>query len=257
MIKFVTSINKKYWDQGFDFNLDTWLHFFPRNVKIVIYSEDKIENKPAQKNLEWKDLYSTCPKLVEFKEKHKDNPHYNGERVKQDRLKFRWNAIKFAHKVFPFVNEVKDQNTGKIVWLDADVLAHEKLTDSFFEEVCPNNYALSYLGRPGTWSECGWMYYNLDNSVAQDFLKKYEDVYTSNKLEELTETHDSFVFDHVMSTFEDRSQFLNLNTNMKTNKHPFHESPLRKCLTHHKGHNKERKQEKMIKRYNLRDQLEK
>lgn len=257
MITVVTSINQVYWDQGFEFNLDSWLHFFPKNINIVIYSEDCIGYNTLHPNLKWKDLYKDCPKLIDFKEDHKDNPHYNGEKIKQDRLKFRWNAIKFAHKVFPFINEVKEQNSGKIIWLDADVLAHEKITDSFLNEVCPDNYAISYLGRPGTWSECGWMYYNLDNSVAREFLKRYENMYVSNNLDELTETHDSFVFDYVMSTFEDQTPFLNLNTNMKTNKHPFHQSPLRNFLTHHKGHNKERKQGKMIKRYNLRDRLDK
>jgi len=253
MLTFVTSLNKKYWDLCAEKNIRSWLKFFPGNCNIHIYVEDDIENKPTDNRITYYNLYDECPELVKFKEKHKDDPHYNGEKVQKELFKFKWNAIKFAHKTFAVFESAKKLRNGAMVWLDADVLAIQKMSSEFVKRMCPEEFAISYLGRPNVYSECGFVYYNLNKKETHDFLKRFEECYTLDGLSQLRETHDSFVFDHIRTTSPFHHLFLDINSHSITNKHPFHESLLRACLTHNKGHNKERKQAKFIKRYGLND----
>ena len=63
------------------------------------------------------------------------------------------------------------------------------------------------------------MGYNLDNTFAKDFLKRYENEYTGG-LEHLRETHDSWIFLQLRLGYEDQTPFLNLNPTPKDNKSP-------------------------------------
>ena len=78
MYTIVTSLSQKYWDETSKINIQSWAQFLPPEVKIVIYSEDKINLESLEGRVTLKDIYSTCPKLVDFKNRHKHNPHYNG-----------------------------------------------------------------------------------------------------------------------------------------------------------------------------------
>lgn len=249
MFTVVTSINEKYWNEQFNFNLKSWLKFFPEDCKIRIYTEDNIAF-PQDSRLCIFDLYASCPELVEFAQKHKNNPHYNGTKTTKPRMAFKWNAIKFAHKTFPLFHSAENCS-GKLIWLDADVLAIQPLTQDFFSNLLESSGGVYYLGRPTVYSECGFVMYDLDNPHVRQFVKEFRDTYRDNNLDDIRETHDSFVFDHIRTNFHEQSIFVDLNKDAKTNKHPFHESALRQCLTHQKGHNKERKQQKFIKRYKL------
>ena len=93
----ITSLNQKYWDETSKINIQSWAQFLPPEVKIVIYSEDDIDIGNLKERIIVKDIYSTCPKLVKFKNTHKHNPHYNGDAPVKDTKKFKWNAIKFVH----------------------------------------------------------------------------------------------------------------------------------------------------------------
>jgi hypothetical protein len=248
----VTSLNQHYWDLGSDINIQSWDENFPKNVTIHIFSEDEIiEKKNFSDRIVWHDLYKECPELVQFKEKYKDNPHLNGQVDTRETKKFKWNAIKFAHKTFPLFNIGNSLSSGALIWLDSDVLSIEKFDNNFLESVCPADKSISYLGRPTTYSECGWVYYNLDLNIGKEFLKNFENAYTSGELEKFEETHDSYVFDVIRKNYIDQKSFFNLNADAITDKHPFHLSVLRKKFVHNKGHNKLRKQQKFMKRYNL------
>ena len=148
MYTIVTSLNQKYWDETSKINIQSWHQFLPPEVKIVMYSEDKIDLGYMQDRIVLKDLYSTCPKLVEFKNRHKHNPHYNGDAPVKETKKFKWNAIKFAHKTFPIFEESKVCKTNYLIWLDADVLMHTNITMQWLAELFPAKSCISYLGRP-------------------------------------------------------------------------------------------------------------
>lgn len=251
----ITSLNKKYWELGSNINIKSWDENFPKDVIIHIFSEDNIPDKSFFSNrIKWYDLYQECPELLDFKEKYKNNPKFNGTFDVSETKKYKWNAIKFAHKTFPIFNLRKKLKSGSLIWLDTDVLAIEKIDYSFLNQVCPKDMMISYLGRPNVYSECGWVYYNLNNLNTDAFLNQFEHEYVSGNLEHYRETHDSYIFDVIRLKF-DQSLFYDLNFGSKTDKHPFHQSLLRKKLVHNKGSNKSKKQQKFLKRYNLHNLL--
>tara|TARA_B100002019_G_scaffold159455_1_gene137435 strand:- start:10587 stop:11387 length:801 start_codon:yes stop_codon:yes gene_type:complete len=253
MYTFVTSLNKAYWNSTSKININSWVECLPEDVNIVIYSEEEIDiGIFPEPRVSLKPLYD-CKPLLEFINKHKDDPHYNGQigrKLEGSSKSFKWKGIKFAHKTFAIFEEAKHLNKGKLFWLDADVLMHNKIDHEYLDYLLPNTKAISYLGRPKEYDECGLMGYNLDNTFAKDFLKRYENEYTGG-LEHLRETHDSWIFFQLRLGYEDQTPFLNLNPTPKDNKSPFNNSGINSHMVHTKGKSKERLQQKFLKRFAL------
>ena len=153
-------------------------------------------------------------------------------------------------KTFAIFEEAKHLDKGKLFWLDADVLMHNKIDHDYLDYLLPDTKAISYLGRPKEYDECGLMGYNLNTSFAKDFLKKYENEYATG-LEHLRETHDSWIFFQLRLGYEDQTPFLNLNPTPKDNKSPFNNSGINSHMVHTKGKSKERLQQKFLKRFAL------
>ena len=84
-------------------------------------------------------------------------------------------------------------NAGKLFWLDADVLMHNTIDHAYLDYLTPDSKAISYLGRPNEYDECGLMGYNLNTRFAKEFPRSFENEYL-NGLEHPRETHDSWVF---------------------------------------------------------------
>lgn len=255
MYTFVTSLNQEYWTSTSKTNLLSWDRNLTDIADIVIYSEDPIDISGFSNRVTVKPLYKLCPELLEFKEKHKDDPHYNGQigrKLEGSSKAFKWNAIKFAHKTFAIFAEAKQQVDNTVVWLDADVLMHKPVTTKYLQELFPSNKAISYLGRPEAYDECGLMAYNLRQDLAREFLNKFEQEYL-NGLDHLRETHDSWVFYQLRLGYEDQELFNNLNPTPKDNKSPFNNSGINEYMVHTKGKNKERLQHKFIKRFLLEE----
>lgn len=249
----VTSLNKKYWDSTSKINIESWDANLDPSVTIVIYSEDEIDTRNLSDRVIVRNLYQEAPELVEFKNKHKDNPHYNGQigrKLEGKPKAFKWKGIKFAHKTFAIFSEAKKQQTGYLMWLDADVLIHQQIDKDFLDYLCPPNKSISYLGRPAEYDECGLMGYNLDTDLAVEFLQRFEAEYI-NGLDHLRETHDSWVFFQLRLSYDDQTGFHNLNPTPKDNKSPFNNSGINERMVHTKGKSKERLQQKFLKRFEL------
>ena len=251
----ISSANQKYWESGSRINTLTWDLNLASYINIHTYAEDKLDTTGFSTRCHWYDLYNECSDILEFKEKYKDDPHYNG--TKETGLQaYKFNAIKFAHKTFPIFDLAKKLNTGWLMWVDSDVIIYKTLEKDFLNQICPQSKAITYLGRPSMYSECGFIGFNLDMPETKIFLERFKDFYTSGNLSNIRETHDSFVFDQVMESFSDKTKFYNLNTYAKTNKHPFLQSVLKERMTHAKGLEKLRVQRKYLKRFKMHKFLE-
>lgn len=247
----ITSLNKHYLNDTAKVNIESWIRNLPEDVKVVAYSEEDLRYK--NRAITFRDLYIEAPKLVEFKNKYKDNPHYNGKigtKLEGNLKAFKWKGIKFAHKTYAIFSESRKQDAGWLIWLDADVLMHEPVTYEWLAEHFPANKSVVYLGRPETYDECGLMGYNLDRPLAREFLTKFEDEY-NNGLQGYRETHDSWIFYQLRLGYKDQTEFHDLNPTPENNKSPFNNSGINKVMVHTKGKNKEKLQRKFLKRFEL------
>lgn len=247
--KIVTSLNLNYFENGCNFNLQSWDKNFPDKVEIHVYSENLGSPKGFSERVIFHNLYKECPEIIKFEKQHKNNPHYSGDKPdKKETLRYRWNAIKFVHKVFPLFRFCHSNAGSKVYWIDADVYCQKAFELLTLDGWMPNDKAVSYLGRYDTHSECGFMGYNMPNQYAREFVNLYETYWYNDKLDSLQETHDSFVFDVARKEFKHIDLFEDLNNKRQTDKSPLNSSKLGEFLTHAKGNDKDRLIQKALKR---------
>ena len=236
MYNVITSFNESYWQEVAKENVQLMDKFWIPNGKIFLYHQlSKIDNSFSNR-IQWIDLYQSCPKLLEFSHKWKDDVRANGQNGKKNA--FRWNAIKFCHKTFAIWHAAKMQKSGWLVWLDCDAIILKSIDKNFIQKSCPADKCISYLGRKGKYSECGFVAYNLDRPETQKFLEDWENLYLSGEFVNLQETHDSWTFDHIRKSFNDPSLFCDLNEQSTTDKNPFQNSLIGTHMAHAKGKDK-------------------
>jgi len=189
--------------------IDTFSKNVDKKISLRVYAEDCNPTVPtgddrigiwsAETNLE---------KLQKFKTKWKDIPKANGKcppeiKAKRPRdwhKEFKWDAIRFANKVYAVFDACQDEQYDLVIWMDADTVCHSPITYEKFISFFPTNTWLSYLGRGHKWPECGFYGLHIKTESAKLFLAEFERVYEQAEqgIFTMEEWHDSYVFDEVL-----------------------------------------------------------
>jgi len=206
----VTTFNQSGYDKYGHKMIQSFIQNWPTDVTMYVYAED-CTVKESGVNLVIKDLYQSSPALVEFKNKWRDVPKANGKisndpvrgRRKDSRKEFKWDAVKFAHKVYAIFACAEQCNASTLIWMDADTICHSPISLQDLEKLVPTDMDLCYLGRKGKYSECGLYAMNLNSAHTKNFLKEFQRVYDQAEtgIFLMDEWHDSFVFDRVREKF--------------------------------------------------------
>jgi hypothetical protein len=183
--------------------IQTFLQTWPTD--LVVYAEncDVTETAP---NLLVRDI-AMVNELSAFKQQWHGVPQANGD-VSNDPVRsrrkdagkgFKWDAVRFSHKVYSIFHCAKHTNTDWLIWMDADTVCHSPITTDDLARLCPPDKDLCFLGRRGKFSECGLYAMNLHSPAVQLFLQKFQHMYDHavEGIFDLAEWHDSFVFDAV------------------------------------------------------------
>jgi hypothetical protein len=214
-IEVVTTFNEAGLKEYGQRMINTFCQNWPSEIILNIYPE---KCNPAIKDhsrIILIDLDSV-QELTNFKNKWKGVPKANGD-VSRDPTRskrkdsgkgFKWNAIRFAHKVYAIFDCARSSNADVLIWMDADTVCHSPITMKDLERMIPADNELCYLGRKGKYSECGLYAMNLRSLSVQTFLKEFQRVYddAENGIFQLEEWHDSFVFDAVRHKFPQMRQ---------------------------------------------------
>jgi hypothetical protein len=252
----VTTFNAAGYNRYASRMIDTWLQTWPSSVQLRVYAED-CEVTQRAPNLEILDLASTSSDLVAFKQRWGSVPKANGHisddpirGLRKDSAKvFKWDAVRFAHKVYAIFHAVKTAQRPWLLWMDADMVCHSPITESFIDTMCPDNQDLCYLGRHGKFSECGLYAMQLGTKGTTRFVKEFQRMYNDadNGIFTLGEWHDSFVFDSVRKKIEGLRQWdwatglpdlRRSPRNTAGEGHPLINSPWGAYLDHLKGDNR-------------------
>jgi len=192
--------------------LDSFEKQVDKNIKMIVYAEDcqPTNNDPEQIVIH--DAKQTLDKLNNFKTKWGKIPKANGippDDIKAKRPRdwhkaFKWDAVRFANKVYAVFHAAETCNTDWLVWMDADTFVHNTWTYKQFSRLLPDDKWLTYVGRgkgSQTWPECGFYGMNLKHPMCKQFLAEFERFYedANNGIFELEEWHDSFVFGHIIN----------------------------------------------------------
>jgi hypothetical protein len=231
--------------------VDSFSKHVDRSIKLYLYAED-CTPKTDDNRIVLLDQKTELSKLVAFKERWKNVPKANGippDDIKKRRPKdwhkdFKWNAIRFANKVYAVFDAAQRCDTDWIVWLDADTYVHSPITKEQFERFTPDSAWMSYLGRGRKWPECGFYGINLKSKAGKNFLYEFERVYedAENGIFKMEEWHDSYVFEEVRKVIQNKWQekFYNISAGLVNGEgHPFINSDLGKYFDHLKGDRKD------------------
>jgi hypothetical protein len=220
-------------------------------IKLFLYVEDCTPRVDDDRII-LLDQKQTLPKLIAFKERWKNVPKANGicpleiktKRPKDWHKEFKWNAVRFANKVYAVFDAAKRCNTDWIVWLDADTFVHSPVSKNELLCFTPENNWMSYLGRGRKWPECGFYGINLRSTEGTEFLKEFERAYedADNGIFTMEEWHDSYVFEEIRKRIQYKypnSLYYNISKEIVNGEgHPFINSDLGKYFDHLKGDRK-------------------
>lgn len=207
----VTTFNESGYYQYAQRMIETFVKNWPNEVKLYLYPEKVNPRIPPESNIELIDLESSVLDLLAFKNTWKNIPHANGDistfprlAARKDSHKpFKWDAVRFAHKVYAIFHCAKNTDADILIWMDADMVCHSSISLRDLERLIPANIDICYLGRDNKFSECGLYSMNLRSEQTKMFLMEFQRMYdkAESGIFQLDEWHDSFVFDSVRNKF--------------------------------------------------------
>jgi hypothetical protein len=241
----ITSFHQEGLNQYGQRMVNSFERHWPDDVNLIVCAEN-CQPKIARPTTKVYDLMDVSANCRAFVERHRTNPLAHGQAGPGDvwnpKKAFRWNAVRFAYKVFSVALCANNISSGWMIWIDADTHTHSTVTKSWLDEVCPESAMISYLGRGEKYhSECGWVAYNLDHPETRNFIADFVGMYNTDSIFNEREWHDSYIWDLVRKKYQDQNVFYNLNPSYADKGlagHPFINSKLGECMDHVKGDRK-------------------
>ncbi len=196
----------------------SYLRHMPADVPLHLYAEGFASEVDAPGRLVVHDLLASAPGLVAFKARHRDNALLNGRRVGrrfkphwtwnrsgqyrprlfQKTFGYRFDAVRFAHKVFAIFHAARHVDADVLVWIDADTRFFADVPREVVESWVPPDCLVGHLARKRLHTECGVVAYNLRHPAIRSFLDDFEACYTEDLLLREQEFHDSWLFDRML-----------------------------------------------------------
>jgi hypothetical protein len=236
LVKFhvVTTTNAKGWEETGRRMAESFIARWPAECQpLTIYAEDfdpDIEGVSVRRLPEW---------VGEFKAKYAGVPSANG-RPRGD-YDYRFDAVKFCHKVGAMTDFGCDLTDGVMIWLDADTFTHADVTEEWLKNLFPDPAYLAWLERRGSHPETGFVMFRCGHPYHASFLESFRHIYTSGDLFKIGETHDAAaLFWVAMTKFRSCKipQPFNLSGDASRTSHPLIHA-LGDCLDHLKGARKQ------------------
>lgn len=204
--------------------VETFREHWPAEVGLTVYSEGW-DDLPGSEVI---DLHDASPWLAEFKARNANRPEPKD---------FRWDAVRFAHKVAAVCHAAKESDTDCLIWLDGDVVTHADVTTDDLTGLAPAfDEWISWLDRVGNYPECGFYMLNCDHPDHDGMIWEFESLYISDRLFDLEQWHDSFVLQKVVEWGEIETH--SLSGDASGTSHPLVNGPLGAWFDHLKGHRK-------------------
>ncbi len=228
--------------------IQTFLETWPSDITLYVYPQDHQVEESAP-NLVVRDLHNSIPELVTFKERWKNDPKARGEvatgpadrKGKQPGIGFRWDAIRFSHKIYSVCHAARNTDADVLFWMDADMVCHTPIPHHFIDRQVAG-YGLGFLGREKKFTECGLYSMDLRDANTQEFLVEFQRAYDSGRLFTFNEWNDCWVFDEVRKEVRQRHPDWQWNDwckgLIKGEGHPLINSPWGAYLDHLKGNRK-------------------
>jgi len=197
-----------------------------KKIKVFLYVDTV--NFAVPNNISLIPLEPSVPNLTKFKQRHTDKKP----------TKFIQDGVRFSHKSYAIWHAAKNSNVDKLFWLDADTVLTNNITEQYLDNFLPDNYFTSYLGRVGTYTETGFIGFNLKHTYANEFFDEFIDYYNSDRIySDLPAYTDCHVYDATRNKFVDEKKITALDLTPGLGKSNFNHAH-QGYMIHNKGGNK-------------------
>lgn len=192
--------------------IQTFLETWPQDIVLHAYAEGCTVAESAP-NLKIYDLEQTVPELGIFKQRYGSNPRYRGEVAfgpgngkKIPGLGFKWDAIRFSHKVFAVCHAARHSGADLLFWMDADMVCHSPMSHAFLDRMVPSTAGVAFLGRRKKYTETGLYALNLTQKATRELVDLMQASYENAEqdLFMMPEWHDCQVFDEKRAIIQQR-----------------------------------------------------
>lgn len=144
---------------------------------------------------------------------------------------WRLDVWKFSRKVFAIAHAARQAETGRLFWIDADVMAHTDVPVEFLTSLLPDGVDVCYIPRDRYHPETGLIGFGLNSQVTRDFIVALEQTYANDQFFHYPEWHDAAIFGYLLPKFPLNTKLIQNNSR----RHPFEASVLAEYMVHYKG----------------------
>jgi hypothetical protein len=237
----VTTFNQEGYNVYGRRMIDTFVSTWPQDVELLVYAEGFDLPSPAP-NVQVLNLADHSPELVAFKQQWQHVPKANGDigLPGSEKKAFKWQAVRFAHKVYAIFHAAQHTKAEWLIWMDGDMVCHSAISNQQLDKFFPNSAELCFAGRSNKYTECGLYGMRLTSPQIKIWLQKFQHMYDDAEtgIFTLSEWHDSFVFDAVRKQIP--VQELNWSAGLiKGEGHPLINCEWGAYIDHLKGKRKE------------------
>ncbi len=202
----VTTYAEKHWESHAKRCVETFGQFW-KEIPLRTLTDAKLEL-----GSDW---------LPEFKERHRHRPTMN----------YRFDAVRFAHKVAAIELAFRMGSGDVLVWIDADCVTHAPVDAAWLSGLI-GDADLAILTRAKKYTETGFFMIRRSDAGAA-LVKAMVRLYKTDRLFQLSEWHDCMALDHCRAALGTRC--VSLSGDAEATGHPLVNGPLGARLDHLKG----------------------
>lgn len=248
-LAFVSTMNQKLYDLYGKRFVDEFAIYADKNIKLFIIFEGKIPEEIIKKsnnilvipllNEKHNQFFKFFGSLYEARGLKVRMIQENGQQKINVSSDYKFDAIRFSFKPFSIQQSLDylPNDLDYLIWTDADLRCKKNFIEKDLLDFLPENQQLmSYLGRKNSYSECGFLGFNLKHPEFFNYINRVINIYITGEIFSLQEWHDSWIWDHVRMEFEEKNNlFKNISGKGFEHHHPFINSGLEKFFDHLKG----------------------
>ena len=188
----VTTLNKKLYKQYGHKFFETYNWPFD----LIVYSEDMLDI--PNHRIVVRSTFDEVPSCEQFVNRNKDKP------VVDNPDGFLQDAVRFCYKVYAYTDQIiNNEDYDGIICIDADSVFYKPIDVEWLtQNIHKSDCMMTYLGRGNNYSECGFLYFNMQHKSTKAYAREMKRMYDSDEIYQLKEKHDSYIWDHVRKAFE-------------------------------------------------------
>lgn len=203
-IEVITSFNEYYYNLIGKESVDSWLEYWPKNLKLTCYVENF--RLPEHERIIQIDFDQLPKEYFEFQ-----NTEFN------DRVKV------FSKKAYSVIHAFENSTADRIIWMDADVITFNEIPINFLEKLCPDDTLATFMGvshhkikgdksSPLMFSaETGFFILNKNHHGFLEFSTRYREYYDKKITKNLRRFYDGEVFGAVAQEFKNKYKLFDLS----------------------------------------------